>query len=168
MFALAKSGWKFLSVCFLFLFFGPSVALHAQTTSLPSGTIVNSYARVISISSTSVQLSSSAGFSANSRAVIVQMKGASVNRSDSSTHGDIGTYGTAGRFEYVKIVSVSGNVVTLSASPGVSFSTSGLVQLVSVPVYDNLTLSQNIIPKTWRSEERRVGKECRSRWSRDH
>ena len=130
-----------------------SLAIHgmvyAQTTSLPSGIIVNSYARVISISSANVQLSSAAGFGVNSRALIVQMKGAAVNRADSSVHGDITSYGTAGRFEYVKIVGVSGNVVTLSAPPTIAFATSGSVQMVSVPVYENLTLSQNIIPKSW-------------------
>ncbi|QTD55632.1 hypothetical protein [Parasphingorhabdus cellanae] len=124
----------------------------AQTTSAPSGTVINSYARVVSISSTTVQLSSSTGFTANSRALIVQMKGASVTRTDSAAHGDITGYGSAGRFEYVKIISVSGNTVTLEAAPSVAFNTGGSLQMVSVPVFDGGSLNQNIIPQAWNGQ----------------
>ncbi len=124
----------------------------AQTTSAPSGTVINSYARVVSISSTTVQLSSSSGFSANSRALIVQMKGASVTRTDSASHGDVTGYNNAGRFEYVKIISISGNVATLETAPAVAFDTGGSVQMVSVPVFDGGTLTQNVVPQAWNGQ----------------
>lgn len=129
-----------------------SVPVLAQTTSAPAGVAVNDYARVISISSTTVQLSTTTGFTANSRALIVQMKGASVTRTDSAVHGDVTAYNSAGRFEYVKILSVSGSSVTLETAPMVSFNTAGSVQMVSVPVFTGGTLTQNVIPQPWNGQ----------------
>lgn len=149
LFSLRASIWKICITGLLAVLVYPYAAAFAQTTNIPSGTVINSYAQVVSISSTTVQLSSSSGFTANSRALIVQMKGASVTRTDDAAHGDITAYNSAGRFEYVKIVSVSGNTVTLSDAPTVSFSTGGSLQMVSVPVFDSLNLNQTVVPQTW-------------------
>ncbi len=113
---------------------------------------MNNYARVISISATTVQLSTTTGFTANSRALIVQMKGASVTRTDSAVHGDVTAYNSAGRFEYVKIVSVSGSSVTLETPPTVAFSTAGSVQMISVPVFNGGILTQNVVPQPWNGQ----------------
>ncbi len=128
------------------------VAAYAQTTSPPAGVAVNDYARVISISSTTVQLSTTTGFTANSRALIVQMKGASVTRTDSAAHGDVTAYNSAGRFEYVKILSVAGSSVTLETAPAVAFNTAGSVQMLTVPVFDGGTLVQNVVPQPWNGQ----------------
>lgn len=144
--------WKIYTIGLLLVAahaYGPALA---QTTSAPGGVAVNSYARVLSISSTTVQLSTSTGFTANSRALIVQMKGASVTRTDSAVHGDITTYGSAGRFEYVKIISVSGNSVTLETAPTVAFNIGGSVQMISVPVFEGGTLTQNVVPQPWNGQ----------------
>ena len=114
-----------------------------------SGTVVNSYAAVSSISGSNVNVSSTTGFTAGGRAIIVQMQGATVDRTDTSTHGDISSYGTAGRFEYVEIQSVGGGVITLTAAPTITFDTSGAVQIVSVPIYGDQTLSGTISAPAW-------------------
>ena len=114
-----------------------------------SGTVVNSYAAVSSIAGSNVNVSSTTGFTAGGRAIIVQMQGATVDRTDTSTHGDISSYGTAGRFEYVEIQSVGGGVITLTAAPTITFDTSGAVQIVSVPVYGDQTLSGTISAQAW-------------------
>lgn len=144
--------WKTWAIGLLMVATLLSVPVVAQTTSPPAGVAVNNYARVISISGTNVQLSTTTGFTANSRALIVQMKGASVTRTDSAVHGDVTAYNSAGRFEYVKILSVSGSSVTLETAPTVAFSVAGSVQMISVPVFEGGVLTQNIVPQPWNGQ----------------
>ena len=48
----------------------------------------------------------------------------------------------------------------------------GLLSLQAVPLLaaglEQVPVAESHRPATWRSEERRVGKECRSRWSPYH
>ena len=79
---------------------GGGAGVPAGGTTVPaSGTIVNSYAKVTSIAGSSLNVSTTSGFAAGDRAVIIQMQGAMTVTSDNSTHGDVTGYGTAGRFE---------------------------------------------------------------------
>src|SRR5437762_14387832 len=51
---------------------------------------------------------------------------------------------------------------------GVAVVTGGAVALVGWRQRHHLTISPTVSANRIRSEERRVGKECRSRWSREH
>ena len=128
---------------------GSGPGFPSGVTSPATGTYVNSYAAVSSISGTVVSVDTTTGFTAGGRGLIVQMQGATVNRADSASHGDVTAYGTAGRFEYVDIQSVSAGTITLASAPSITFDTSGAVQIVSVPIYDNQTLSGTISAPIW-------------------
>lgn len=114
-----------------------------------TGTIINSYAKVNSISSTSLGVTTSSGFTAGGRALVIQMQGSSVATSDNSSHGDIAAYNSAGRFEYVDIVSASGGTITLASPLTIPFNTAGSVQIVSVPVFDGATVVGTVVPRAW-------------------
>lgn len=114
-----------------------------------TGTIINSYAKVNSISGTTLGVSTTTGFTSGGRGLVIQMQGSSVTTSDTASHGDITSYNSAGRFEYVDIVSASGGTITISSSLTVPFNTAGSVQIVSVPIFDSTTVSGTIVPRAW-------------------
>jgi subtilisin-like proprotein convertase family protein len=114
-----------------------------------TGTVINSYAKVNSISGTTLGVSTTTGFTAGGRALVVQMQGSSVTTSDNATHGDITAYNSAGRFEYVDIVTASGGAITITSPLTVTFNTSGSVQIVSVPVFNGTTVAGTIVPLPW-------------------
>ncbi len=118
-------------------------------TTPASGTIINSYHKVNSLSGTSVAIDSTIGISGGDRGVLIQMKGATINLTDTASHGDISSYASAGRFEYVDVASVSGSTLILETAPTVSFQTSGYVQFVRVPIYDGTTLSGTVSASPW-------------------
>lgn len=114
-----------------------------------TGTVINDYAAVNNIFGKLVFLDSAASFSAGDRALLIQMKGATVNRSDTSSHGDITSYNSAGRFEFVEIAGVAGGTAILKQSPTVAFQTAGVVQMVRVEKYKNRTLTGTISAMPW-------------------
>lgn len=128
---------------------GGGGGLPTGVTTPASGTIINSYAKVNGITGANLSVSTTSGFIAGGRVLIVQMQGATVNRSDSSAHGDVSNYGTSGRFEYGDIASISGGIITLSSPPTISFNTAGAVQVVSVPIYTDQTLTGTISAPPW-------------------
>ena len=68
----------------------------------------------------------------------------------------------------VTIVMNDGDVMKLELYPEVAENTvNNFISLVNKGFYDGLTFHR-IISGFMRSEERRVGKECRSRWSPYH
>ncbi len=124
------------------------------TSTIPAtGTVINSYHKVTALSGTSVSVDTSAGISAGDRGVLIQMKGATIDTSDTATHGDISSYASAGRFEYVDVASVSGSTLILETAPTVSFQASGYVQFVRVPIYENTTISGTISATPWNGDK---------------
>ena len=79
------------------LFFGHQ--LRAQAI---SGT-VNNYAEVTALAGTNITVVSAAGFSVGDRILIIQMKGATINTTNTANFGDITNYGNAGNYEFADI-----------------------------------------------------------------
>ncbi|MGB1310403.1 MAG: pilus assembly protein [Leucothrix sp.] len=125
----------------------------APSDSPATGIIINSYASVTNIINNNISLDSASGFSAGDAALLIQMKGVTVNRSDSSSHGDITDYNTAGRFEFVSIATVAGNTVVLTENPSVAFQVSGVVQLIRVERYNNQTITGTLSAMPWDGEK---------------
>lgn len=78
-------------------------------------------------------------FSAGDVALLIQMQGAVINQTNTTSFGDITNINNTGNFEYVRVIAVAGNVIRVSpltltyslpSSPN-----PGKVQLVRVPVY---------------------------------
>lgn len=146
-------------IVFVFcLVLNSSVFAAGGTFSAPSdapatGTIINSYASVINIFNKNVTLGSASGFNAGDSALLIQMKGVSVDRTDSSVHGDITNYNSAGRFEFVEIATVAGNTVMLASNPSVNFQVAGVVQLIRVEKYTNKVIKGTISALPWDGEK---------------
>jgi hypothetical protein len=113
--------------------------------------VVNSYYKVTAVNSASntVTVSNSAGLIANTRILLIQMKGATINSSNSSSYGDISAINDAGNYEMNTICSVVGNDVVLQFQMLKSYTASGSVQLVTVPSYQSVTISDTVKSTAW-------------------
>ena len=142
----------------------PSLYAAGGTFSPPSdapatGTIINRYASVEKIVNNQITLEhdhdydhSHKGWSSGESALLIQMKGVEVDRSDTATHGDITNYNSAGRFEFVEIATVSGSNdenIVLTENPTVNFQTDGVVQLISIEKFTNKIINGTISARPW-------------------
>lgn len=124
-------------------------SIHANAQSI-SG-IVNSYYKVTAVNSASntVTVSNSSGLTAKTRVLLIQMKGAAINGSNSASFGNITAINNAGNYEMNTICSVSGNDVVLQFQMLNSYTPVDTVQLVTVPSYQSVTISDSIKSSPW-------------------
>lgn len=112
--------------------------------------IINSYASVTGVSGTTLAVNSASAFHAGDRILLVQMKGASVDLTNTANFGDITTMGGAGTFEFSTIQSVTGNTITSASAftKTYNFST-GNTQVVRVPKYCSSTVIAPLTCASW-------------------
>ena len=132
------------SAAILFAIGVPQVA-SAQTAS----GVVNTYTQVTSVGGSSVGVSSTAGFAAGDTVLIIQMQGATVDRTNSANHGNIQNYGSAGTFEYAEIQSVAAGSITFTGALTNSYSAAGAVQLVRVATYADVAVTGTVTAPDW-------------------
>lgn len=117
-----------------------------------SGTI-NSYYQVtgINIIPNTVTVSSSAGLSPGVKVLIIQAKGATINTSNTSSFGNISALNNAGNYEFNYICGVSGNTILLQYELLRSYDVGGSVQLIPVPQYNSVTVTDTVRAAAWNS-----------------
>ncbi len=130
----------FLSICLFF-------SLNAQTVSV-SG-IINNYASVNSIGSQSVNVLSTIGFNIGDRVLLIQMKGATIDTTNTLNFGTLTSYNDVGNYELCDIASISSTTITFLNSLLRTYNASGFVQLVKVPVYNNLNVTGLLTCSPW-------------------
>lgn len=130
------------SLIFVFVFV---FVHHAQSI----GGIVNTYTAVTNMTTNSVTVSSAAGFSVGDRVLLIQMKGATINQSNTASFGQVVALGSAGNFEFTNIASISGNTITFISNLCKPFAVSGKVQLIRVPVYNQATINAVVTSSPW-------------------
>jgi hypothetical protein len=125
------------------------LALNAKGQSI-SG-VVNSYYQVTAINPLAnvITVSNATGLTAQSRVLLIQMKGATINGSNSASYGNITAINNAGNYEMNTICSVNGNDILLKYQMLNNYSVSGAVQLVSVPSFKSVTVSGPIQSTAW-------------------
>lgn len=130
------------SVLFLLLF---SSRLNAQSI----GGIVNIYTAVTNVTPNSVTVNSAAGFGVGDRVLLIQMKGATINQTNTASFGQIVALGSAGNFEFTNIASITANTITFVTNLCKPFSVAGKLQLIRVPVYNQATINAVITSSPW-------------------
>jgi len=130
------------SVLFLLVF---SSRLHAQSI----GGIVNTYTAVTNMTPNSVTVSSAAGFTVGDRVLLIQMKGATINQTNTASFGQIVALGSAGNFEFTNIASITANTITFVTNLCKPFSVAGKLQLIRVPVYNQATINAVVTSSPW-------------------
>lgn len=123
-------------------------ALRAQ---LNLSGVVNTYAQVTAYDScgSNVTVNPVAGFAAGDRVLLIQMKGATIDTSNTGAFGTVLNYGNAGNFEFFTVDSVSGNAVYFRNKPGRSYSVSGGMQLIKVASGATGTVTGLVTAPAW-------------------
>ncbi|MBC7485683.1 MAG: T9SS type A sorting domain-containing protein [Cytophagaceae bacterium] len=130
----------------LFLFFaGVTIAV-----SQVSGTI-NTYTKVTAVDylCNFITVTSSTGFAAGDKVLLIQMQGATINQTNSVAYGDITTIGDAGNYEFAIIDHFVANNVYFSKTLLRTYTVSGAVQMISVPQYADISVDSELTPKPW-------------------
>ncbi|MDP2387888.1 MAG: gliding motility-associated C-terminal domain-containing protein [Bacteroidota bacterium] len=134
------------SILFFLLFTSLSLRFCAQSN---IGGIINNYTPVISLSCNTVTVTNASAFSIGDRVLIIQMKGAKVDSSNTATFGTILSLDDCGNYEFGNITSISGNIISLQFQLLNSYTPSGLVQLIRVPQYTDATVVSTLNPMAW-------------------
>ncbi|MTD71541.1 cadherin-like domain-containing protein, partial [Flavobacterium sp. LC2016-13] len=131
--------------------------------------IVNSYFSVTAINqpvcapcdlncANTITVSNTAGLSAGDKALIIQMKGAAINTTNTSGGGGITAINNTGNYEFFEIKSIAGNVITPVYPLIKSYTISGFVQVVRVPKYTGtVNINGTLTAKDWINSDRTGG-----------
>jgi hypothetical protein len=111
----------------------------------------NVYAKVtaIDLCTNSLTVSSSAGFNVGDKVLLIQMKGATIDQTNTANYGNITAYNSAGNYEFQTISAIAGNVITLQHQLVRTYDVNHFVQLVKVGTYNNLVTQGTITCPAW-------------------
>ena len=133
--------YYFGGVIVLSLIFGPMLVLPIGGADMPTViAILNSYAGLSAVAM---------GFVLDNKLLIIQMRGADVQSVPGSSYGSVTSYNDAGNYEFCRISSVNGNVLTLSKPLSRTYNPAGKVQVVRVPEFRNYTLADTLYCPQW-------------------
>jgi len=139
-----------------------SSTLIAQTD---IGGIINDYESIITINNpgcaqcdtnpaclNEIEVVNASDFSVGDKALIVQLKGATIDETNTASGGSIIDLGNAGNYEFFDIGSIVGNTI-FPASPLIkSYDSAGLLQLVRVPNYPgDVNIVSELQAQPWNS-----------------
>ncbi|MFN0216226.1 MAG: PKD domain-containing protein [Saprospiraceae bacterium] len=129
------------SICSLFLF-----TANAQISG-----IINRYTPVTAIDTCTGRLSvgDTTGFQVGNAVLLIQMQGANIITSNTATFGTVSAINFAGHHERALIDSVSANAVFLKNILVSRFNPAGKVQLVRIPQFTNITVSDTLRAQPW-------------------
>ncbi len=115
------------------------------------GGLINTVASPVTTinSGTSVDVQSTVGFNANDTVLIIQMKGATIDETNTAAFGDITSIGNAGNYELAIICSVNGQTVTFQSSLSNSYDANGSVQLIRVDTYNDVVVNNQLFAPAW-------------------
>lgn len=123
---------------------------YSQTTNL-SGTI-NTVATPVTVynNSSSIDVQSTTGFNMNDTVLIIQMKGATIDETNSGAFGDIVNIGDAGNYELSTICNISGQTINFQSPLGNTYSpTGGFTQLIKVDSYHSVNVTGSLTAPAW-------------------
>lgn len=122
---------------------------HSQTTNL-SGSINATSTAVTSVATTSVNVTSTSGFALNDIVLLIQMKGATMNESNTTSFGAITSIGNAGNYELAVICDIVGSTITFQTALTRTYTaTTGYVQLIRVPNYVDVNVNGLLTAPAW-------------------
>ena len=147
---------QFIIICLsLTAFFAPQKS-EGQTIS----GVINSYHKATAIinngtynsySYSGITLQSIAGLSTGDRVLIIQMKGATIDETNTSSFGNIssiGNLGNAGKYEFSSICGFLNNTIVLSNHLLNTYDVAS-VQVIRVPVFTDVTVAGTLLATEW-------------------
>ncbi|MEO5675146.1 MAG: T9SS type A sorting domain-containing protein [Chitinophagales bacterium] len=115
--------------------------------------IINTYASVISIDTAGcgdvIAVSDAGGFATGDTVMLIQMKGATIDSSNTSSFGDVTDFGNAGNYEFSSVTNISVNQITLAGKLQNLYLPSGYLQIIRVPSYSDAVVTSSLFPQDW-------------------
>ena len=132
---------------------------YAQAPTPISG-IINNYTSVTAISQPAcgdcdlacihtITVSDPTGLAVGDQALIIQMKGATINTANAAGSGNVTAINNAGNYEFFEIGAISGNVLTPRYPLIRSYTVSGRVQVVRIPNYETVDITASLTSLDW-------------------
>ena len=123
-------------------------SVFSQTNSNISG-IVNAYTPVTLISSCSIDVIDVSAFSIGKRVMIIQMRGADMDTSNTANFGDLLNLNNCGNYEFSHVSAIVGNTIFLTDTLQRDYDVTGAVQLILVSKSPSITISGPLTCPTW-------------------
>lgn len=117
-----------------------------------SSVIINDYTPVLAFNPCDNKLTveNATAYHVGDTVLLIQMKGAVVDSTNSAAFGNVTDYKNAGNYEYNYIKSKTGNVIELSNTLTRQYDIpTGKVQLIRVPYYTDLTTTDTLTCLPW-------------------
>ncbi len=123
--------------------------------------IINSYGRVTTQTGTTLTFdnlnlaptnSVIDAFGAGKKVMIIQMKGVTINTSNTASFGEITAFNQAGNYELTEVLALAGSgpVYTLTVQNlSRTYDVAGAIQLVSVPQYTDVEIVGTLTAQAW-------------------
>lgn len=111
--------------------------------------VINDYTRVNGISGNDLTVSSTADFEVGDLVLLIQMQGATFFETNSAAFGTVTDLNNAGNYEYTTVCEISGPEDISLANINRSYTPSGIVQLIRVPVYESATIIGTLTAMPW-------------------
>lgn len=115
--------------------------------------VVNHYTKVTAITElnckSTLTVNNVSHFNVGEKALIIQTQGGTFDQSNTANYGKITSYDDVGNYEFVLIDAINGNDITLSSVLLKTYTTSASVQLITVPSYTNVTVSNTLTANQW-------------------
>ncbi len=116
------------------------------------GGIINDYTPIISFDPciNTLHVENAAAYNVGDTVLLIQMKGAIIDTTNTSSFGAIENYNNSGNYEFNFIESKTGNTLILRNKLLKKYDTPfGKVQLIRVPYYENAIVSTNLTCLPW-------------------
>ena len=138
-------------LCFLIAF---SFFLNSQTVSI--GGVINTYVPVADFDTTGcrtrVVVTSTVGFSVGDSVLMIQMKGADFDSTNTAGFGAINSLNGAGNYEIAGIASITSNSIMLNGKLLKAYDLKGRIQLIRFPSYLNANVTSSLTCQPWNGQ----------------
>jgi gliding motility-associated-like protein len=124
--------------------------LYSQVSSI--GGIINNYTPALAFDRCNNHLTvqDASAFGVGDTVLLIQMKGAIIDSSNTANFGSITDYGNSGNYEFNYVISKSGNILVLKNNLIRPYDMpNGKVQLIRVPYYQNATVTSTLTCAPW-------------------
>src|ERR1700721_2747268 len=123
----------------------------AKTMAQSISGVVNAYYKITAVNNatSTLTLTNTTGLSPGTKVLIIQMKGATIDSSNSATFGNVTSINDAGNYEFNYICSINGNDVLLQLHLLNNYDPTKETQLVTVPVYSSVTIADTVNAIPW-------------------
>lgn len=118
--------------------------IHAQIAG-----VINQYTPVTAVLCDHIEVQDASFLSVGDRVLIIQMKGADINTSNTAAFGTVTNYNNCGYYEFATVTSLSGNEVGFQYQLLHAYEVTGKVQLIRVPQYTNVTVTNTLTAQDW-------------------